>query len=242
MPAYRNMDAAVFDLCDGNLYRLPTQDGSFQITLAPAGSLLVICGKEAKEAKNKPSLFLGSGVSFANLSEEPPLLLIEKFDCEVMGENTMLLNDFVLELDGKEVYQGPVCGAWHTHFYPAVDGTPFKAIYTFHSEIKLKDCFAAIEVAENLYSIIFNGKKLKPAKKPGELGPLNSKKSWKDINFTKVPLPEIEKGENILILEGKKFNNVTGPGWHARINRWQEHRPIEAEEVYICGKFLLKPV
>ncbi|MCX5642481.1 MAG: glycosyl hydrolase [Candidatus Omnitrophica bacterium] len=240
MPEYRKMDMAVFDLCDGNFYRIPARDGSFQTTMAPAGSLLVVCGEEAREAKNKPLLFLGSGVSFANLPSKPPELLIEKFNCEVMEENVLLLNDFALEMDGKEVYRGPVCGAWHTHFYPALDGTSFKLTYIFHSEIKLKDCFAAIEVAENLDSVTFNGKRLKPAKKPGELGSLNCQKSWKDINFTKVPLPEIEKGGNILILEGKKFNNITGPGKHARVNRWQEHRPTEAEEVYICGRFSLK--
>lgn len=242
MSDYRNLAAAVFDLCDGNLYRLKTQDGSFKVTLASAGSLLVVYGEEAKEAKNKLPLFLGSGVSFANLPKEPPSLIIEKFDCEVMEENVLLLNNFTLEMNGNKVYEGPVCGTWHTHFYPAKNGTPFKATYTFHSEVKLKDCFAAIEVAENLDSIIFNGKNLKSSKKPGELGPFNPKKSWKDINFTRVPLPEIKKGENILVLEGRKVNNITGSNKHVRVADWQEYRPTEAEEVYICGKFSLKQV
>ena len=51
-------------------------------------------------------------------------MVISDFDCRVLEENVMLLNDFSLELDGREVYRGPVCGAWHKHFYPAADGTP----------------------------------------------------------------------------------------------------------------------
>ncbi|MFA5393714.1 MAG: glycosyl hydrolase [Candidatus Ratteibacteria bacterium] len=240
LPAGRNTDTAVFDFCDGRFYRLDTKAGFFSVTLAPAGSILIVCGEEAARAKSKPPLFLGSGAAFSELPPDPPDIMLEKFACEVMEDNVLLLDDFTLEMDGKPVYRGPVCGARHTHFYPAADGTPFSATYVFRSEAVVRKCFAAVEVAENLDSVIFNGAEVKPLKKTGEEGLFRGKKSWKDVSFTKVPLPKIKKGENTLVISGRKSNNITGPGRHDRVNRWQEHRPTEAEEVYICGRFSLK--
>ena len=240
VPGCSGKENALLDLCSGELYRVEMPDDSFDVTLAPAGSLLLICRTEARQAKTKTPLFLGSGAYFFDLSREAPDIFIEKFDCDVLEENVLLLNDFILEMDGKKVYQGPVCGAWHTHFYPAPDGMAFRATYSFHSEVRLKGCFAAIEVAENLDSIIFNGKPVKPLKRPGEAGSFNSKKSWKDINFTRVPLPEIKEGVNTLVISGKKINNISEPGCHVRVKNWQEHKPTEAEEIYVCGRFSLK--
>lgn len=240
MPAYRNQTMAIFDLFEGTLYKIMAKNGSFNIIFAPAGSLLVICGEEARKAVVAPPAILGTGASFNTLSNKLPVLLIENFACEVLEDNVLLLNDFTLELEDKKVYEGPVCGAWHRYFYSAANGTTFWAQYIFHSECEVKGCFAAIEVAENLGSITFNGIPLKPLKIPGELGAFNPQKSWKDINFTKVLLPKIKKGENTLSIGGKKVNNITGPGFHNRVINWKEHRATEAEEVYICGRFLLK--
>lgn len=244
MGTHAGRDIAVLDLYDGKLYRVESTDGSFNVALAPAGSLVVICGDEATEATktgagNVPS-YLGSGAGFKNLSTALPAVLIDDFDCEIMEENTFLLNDFCLELGGKKVHEGPVAAAWHQHFYSAENGTPFRATYDFYSETDLTGCFAAIELAENLDAISFNGKPAKPLKNPGEQGAFDPAKSWKDINFTKVPLPEIAKGRNILVIEGKKINNITGPAWHERVEDWKAHRPTEAEEVYVCGRFSVK--
>ena len=40
-----------------------------------------------------------------------------------------------------------------------------------------------------------------------------------------------------MVLEGKKANNITGPGCHNPVNGWPEHEPTEAEEAYIIGNF-----
>jgi hypothetical protein len=231
---------AAFDLFDGSSYKLTAPGGRFDVTLAPAGSLLIISGDEAKEAGGNLPFVLGSGAAFGELPRELPVAYVERFDCEVVEENVLVLNDFALEMDGKLAYEGPVCGAWHTHFYPAADGTPFKATYTFHSECEVDRCFAAIEVAENLDRITLNGEELRPLKSRGELGPLDTEKSWKDINFTKVPLPKLQIGANTLVIEGQKVSNITGPGFHVAVEDSSKHLPTEAEEIYICGNFSVK--
>ena len=203
--------AAVLDLYDGHLYTLALDGSQFEVTLAPAGSLLVICGEEASQATEKLPAVLGSGACFVSFAGKLPSASIEGFECEVLEENVLLLNDFALELDGRQVYEGPVCGAWHTHFYPAPEGTPFKATYTFHSECEVGGCFAAIEVAENLDSITFNGRPVKPLKSRGELGALDEAKSWKDINFTRVPLTSIKPGVNRLVIRAGRSTTSPTP-------------------------------
>lgn len=184
-------------------------------------------------------MLLGSGVSFGPLPDA--CVMIEDLVCQVLDGNTFLLSDFVLEMNGEKAYEGPVSGSWHTHFYPASDGTPFRATYAFDSTCEVANCFAAIEVAENLDSITFNGEPAKALKSPGELGMFDPTKSWHDINFTRVPLTKIQVGRNVLAIEGKKVNNITGLGFHRRVPEWQEYRSTEAEDAYIIGMFTVKP-
>ncbi|MHB1001201.1 MAG: glycosyl hydrolase family 2 protein [Armatimonadota bacterium] len=237
IPSTGNQAMAVFDLFDGSMYKLDAQNGTFDVTLYPAGSIVVVCGDEAVNADAQVPLTLGSGAVFGDLTAIQPATVIDNLKCEVLDENTFLLNDFVLEMNGSKVYEGPICGSWHRFFYPAPDGTPFTATYTFESTSDIEGCFAAIEVAENLDSITFNGQSVKPMKQPGELGALNTGKTWLDINFTRVPLPAIRRGTNTLVIEGKKINNVTAPGLHLAVEDWQNHKATEAEEIYICGRF-----
>lgn len=234
--------AAAFDLYDGSLYKLEAKDGVIDVNFAPAGSILIICGEEANEANQSAPAVLGSGVCLTDFTQSMPEVVITKFDCRVQEDNVLLLNDFTLELDGKVAYEGPVCGAWHNYYYKANNGTPFKATYKFISECEVENAVAAIEVAENLDAITFNGQPVKALKDRGEMGAFDPAKSWKDINFTKVPLPVVKKGVNILVIEGKKVNNITGIGFHERVPDWQNHKPTEAEEVYLTGKFSLAPV
>ncbi len=44
------------------------------------------------------------------------------------------------------------------------------------------------------------------------------------------------------MIEGKKVNNITGAGHHSRVKNWRRHNATEAEEAYICGNFLVKPI
>ncbi|OPZ93781.1 MAG: hypothetical protein BWY73_00130 [candidate division TA06 bacterium ADurb.Bin417] len=232
--------AAVLDLSDGRSYRVPSGSDSLEFELAPAGSLLVLAGPEADSAEPVWPDLLGSGVLFRDITAGKPAVFLGKFECRLQEENVLLLNDFSLELDGRTVYQGPVSGAWHTHFYPAPEGTPFRAVYEFESAVELEGCFAAIEMAENLDRIEFNGVPVKPRKSRGDNGPFSPGRSWKDINFTRVDLPALRKGLNQLVIAGLKVNNISRSGCHHRVEAWQKHFPTEAEEIYLCGHFSLE--
>ena len=84
---------AIFDLCDGRLYRLKTNGGSFDATLSPSGALVVICGQEADEAVDEPPPVLGSGTSFEDFSTILPAVVVNDFVCTPLEENVFLLND-----------------------------------------------------------------------------------------------------------------------------------------------------
>lgn len=238
IPSCNDMPIAILDLYTGEIYRITNMP--MDVNISPAGSLVIICGQEANQASSEPPAFLKSGVVLDDITRNPPTQLLNDLKCTMLNENTLLLNDFILDMNGAKVYEGPICNSWHRYFYPAKDGTPFRATYTFDSEDTIEGCFAAIEVAENLDHIYFNGKEINPCKKRGEEGSFDPDKSWLDINFTKVYLPPIKPGINTLVIEGKKSNNITGPGCHAPLSNWREHNPTEAEEVYICGKFTVK--
>ena len=59
---------AVYDLFGGGLYKLAAEAGRFDVELAPAGSIVVVCGEEADQARADAPAILGCGASFASLS------------------------------------------------------------------------------------------------------------------------------------------------------------------------------
>ena len=96
-------------------------------------------------------------------------------------------------------------------------------------------------MAENLDRITINGIEVKPLKKKGEMGAFNPLKSWKDLNFTRVPLDGLVKdGLNTLIIEGKKVNNIIGTGYHSAVKDFKHHMPTEVETIYLAGDFTVK--
>ena len=228
---------AIFDLYDGSLYRIETDEGDFDVTLSPGGSLLVICGQEAREAVDELPAVLGSGASFADFSTIVPIEVVNSFECELLDENVLPLNDFALEMNGEKVYDGPVCGSWHTHFYPAPDGTPFRATYTFISDCEVAGSDAVIEVAENLDRIIFNSSELLASKRSGEFRRVRSPKELGGWQLHQMLASTYPKGHQHFGPRGRKVNNITGMGSHNQVADWTEHRPTEAEEVYIIGRF-----
>ena len=234
----------IMDLCDGEIYETsPNMDSDFaeiDIVFAGAGSVLFICTDNPISANKDCPVVLGSGVMTKDFTKIIPVDVVNDFNCQILNDNTLLLNNFKLNIDGFEPYEGPVCNSWHSIFYNAKEGAKFTAEYSFLSEIDLKDAYAAIEVAENNDDILFNGEKVTALKTKGEMGEFDHQKSYLDINFTKVPI-RIRKGLNTLIIKGRKINNITGPGFHIKVDTpMAKYFPTEAEEVYICGNFSLK--
>lgn len=231
------------DLMSGEIYEAPAsyEDNTAYVeaTFYPAGSLLLWNPVKPAEGIKAP-LFLDSGIAFGQGFDSKEI--IRKWDAAILEDNVLPLNDVTLYINGNQVLNNqPVARAWHEHFYKAPNGTPFKAEYTFDA-LSVPDgpVFAAVEMAENLDRISFNGVEVKPLKARGEAGAFDKEKSWKDINFTKVPLDGlIREGKNTLVLEGRKVNNITGPGLHERVAAFKEHMPTEVETVYVVGDFLV---
>jgi len=247
----------LLDLMSGEFYAAPVrrENGTaiLDVTFYPAGSMLLykVGSSAGRETENSPALkeaplYLDSGISFCNntaiscSNTNSNVNIIDNWDVSVLEDNVLPLNDVTLFINGQKVLDNqPVAKAWHDYFYKAPDGTPFKAVYTFQViDVPEGSMYAAIEVAENLDRITLNGTELKALKARNEMGAFDPNKSWKDINFTKVPLNgAIQKGQNILVIEGRKVNNITGPGCHARVEDFNNHAPTEVEAVYIVGDF-----
>lgn len=231
----------ILDLMSGEVYKTPVtyDEGRTLIRLKfyPAGSLLLLF--PAHEIESHEALrFLDSGVMFGSFDKI--VNVIDDWAVKPLEENVLPVNDVTLYLKGKCVAKdGPVTKVLHKYFYKAENGTPFKAEYKFEVlDIPEGDVFAAIEVAENLDRITINGTEVKPLKKRGEMGKFDPQKSWKDINFTKVPLNgNIKRGINTLVIEGKKVNNISAPACHVRVKDFNNHMPTEAEAIYIAGDF-----
>jgi hypothetical protein len=199
--------------------------------------------------------------------QEVTLTDVSTFEVEVLDENVLPIERVTLWLDEKEVLtDAPIAHAWHKHFYAAEEGTPFVAEYSFEVRaVPSEGVTAVIEVAENLDEILCNGAKLVPLKgrpsaeaesltpqsgaaasgasEPSSFqpGPFDPATDWKDVHFTRVPIPAaaLRTGKNILTIKGRKSNNITSPNCHSRVESFREHTPTEVEVVYIVGDFVV---
>ncbi|MDP4152545.1 MAG: glycoside hydrolase [Bacillota bacterium] len=232
----------ILDLMSGEFYSIPItiNEGraEFDIKLYPAGSVMLFFPNSEMRVEKAPRV-LDSGVEIAAGYEK--VELIRNLDVSLLEPNVFPINDVTLYLNDELVAKDkPLNAIWHNYFYPAPDGTPFRAEYKFEvNNIPKGEIFAAIEVAENLDSITLNGIPIKPCKMPGELGKFDTKKSWKDINFTKVPFAadQLVNGTNIIAIEGRKVNNINIPNNHLPVSDFQNHKPTEVETIYIVGDF-----
>ncbi len=230
--------ATVLDLSNGLEYTLDavSEGGyiSFDMKFYPAGAVIVRLSNKKADALPMPS-YLGSAVEFKPLEKIGEAMAVKT---KLNEENLLVLNDASLEIGGKVVAENmPVNLMHHTLFYPSPNGTPFKATYKFTVEaMPAGELTAAIEMAHNLDKITFNGKSLEI---PAENVMLDES-CYKDVYFRKVVLGMPEIGENTLVIEGIKDNNITGPNCHVAVENYETHKPTELEAIYITGDFSVK--
>lgn len=230
--------ATVLDMSNGEEYELDTTTHNGKISLEaklyPAGSLLIRLSDEKVDAK-PASDYLGSGVEFKACEK----IGEAKIDCIRRNEdNVLVLNDATLEMGGKLIAtNAPLNTLWHTHFYPAKNGTPFRAEYSFEVEsMPNGELTAAIEMAHNLDKITFNGKSLEiPAPNVAF-----DDTCYRDVNFRKVVLGTPVIGTNTIVIEGIKDNNITSPDCHVAVENYGKHKPTELEAIYVTGDFSVK--
>ncbi|BBJ27374.1 glycosyl hydrolase [Athalassotoga saccharophila] len=230
----------LLDAMTGNIYKIPysTKHGRQEIDVKfyPASSMMIYYPNESIDVPMAPQ-FLDSGIEFeGNLKRE---FVKMNWDVKPLEPNVMPLDKVTLEIDGKRILEDDhISKAWQP-FYDAQDGTSFRAIYSFDVvNVPKGELFAVVELAENLGRIILNQTEVKPLKKRGEMGAFDPDKSWKGVNFTKIPITTLlKKGKNTLMIEGKKYNNVTGPGTHVRVENFKDYESTEVDTAYIIGDF-----
>jgi hypothetical protein len=225
---------SLLDLTSGTKYAVSYQqeDGyrSISVTFMPAGSILLI---EEGSEDAAPEL-LHTGVSF--METQMGTLAAEGFTTEICDENVLPLEKVSLWMNGRLVEkEAHISRILFKHFYNAAEGTPFRAEYRFASNVDLDGCHAVIELASNLDRILFNDEEVTPLQSKGREGVWGSH-VWKDMNFTKVQI-SIKKGCNVLVIEGKKYNNITAPGNHVAVDDFANYKSTEVESVYITGCF-----
>ena len=229
----------IIDLHSGETYAIEyvrdKGEVSFGVCFSAAGSMAI--GLEEKKQERAGIKYLKSGALLVNTEIGNN---ISPVSVDVLDSNVMPLEYVDFELDGEVLFEKKhISNIWHPHFYNADEGTRFKVTYRFDVEaIPEGDIFAVVELAENLDLIELNGDEIKPLKKRGELGALDKSKSWLDVGFTKIPIRNsIKQGENVLIIQGRKCNNIIGTGSHISVENFKEHYPTEAETAYIVGDF-----
>ena len=234
-------DVKILDIMSGEAYDAPglVNDGIYEIEILfqPAGSVMLVVDKNITVTESVPA-FLESGVAFR--IDTKITASAGNWDTDILEDNAYPIEDVSFYLDGEKLTNNePVSKVWHEYFYKAEDGTPFKAEYSFEvSRIPQGDVFAVIEMAENLDRITINGYEVKPLRDKKDIKTFDEEKNWKDVNFVKVPIMgRIAEGTNILVIEGKKINNVIAPGCHISIDDFKNYEPSEMDAVYIVGEF-----
>ncbi|MBQ0105452.1 MAG: hypothetical protein KBT47_05400, partial [Armatimonadetes bacterium] len=233
-----NPDAPVafYDMVTGKMYKAPEKgENGYYVSLAGAGSLLIVRGEEAREAKEECPPCLCSGAVV--LRFDKPVASVGDFECSLREKNLYVINDVTLKIGGK-TDKGCVYHVCARNFASAPEGEPFEAVYEFESKTEIKDAFMGLETAENMDEVIFNGEKLSVPKERGELGVLKDDKAWLDPYITKVKLPLIKKGVNKLVCKGKKKTYINS--FPIDYGKMGEFCPTDCEDVYILGDFSLE--
>lgn len=246
----RSEPPLVMDLADGALYdsasAFDPAERSLRMKYSPAGSLVLVypSGQSVSLSKELPPV-LGSGVvpgrrtgqkdEIGTMSGVPV-----EWTVEVDGPNILVLDRVTLDLDGKRVLTDePVCKAWHPVFYAAPEGCSFRAEYSFLIlGLPAETPEFLIESAENLDAIHLNGNLLKPARPAGAPVRQEDGAGIIDPSFTRVDTAgHLVTGRNLLVLEGRKSNNITGPCCHVAVPDWNNHQPTEVETAMLYGHF-----
>lgn len=222
-------NAAYVDVYGGAEYACPSV---VRVSLFPSG---LICVKTKSKTKTLPrATTFCDGYRIAETQRKelsiqalpiplPNILNVDKVDFEAEGKRTGVV---------------PVNHIWHYIFYKLEDGTPFEATYTFFSDIQpTGEIFALIENAENLESIVLNGVSVTP-ERPFNATQVCDEGCYIDISLCRVDVSgKVQKGENKLVIKGKKYNNVNDVCCHHWVKESASYSSTEVDTIYICGSF-----
>ena len=78
---------------------------------------------------------------------------------------------------------------------------------------------------------------MRPLKSRGEMGAFDPAKSWKDVNFTRVPVTGLLRaGRNSVVIEGEKVNNITGPCRHIGVANFNDVKVGDVIEAFVTER------
>ncbi len=226
---------SVVSLMEGKIYSLKDKikDNTLKLTLYAAGSIMLYEGDIGLECLQGD--YANDGICFERSA------IFDSLAFSIMERpqnNIMVLDRVSLYVNNKLVVaDSPTNAVWHYHYYKLDDGTPFTAKYKFTvKDIPKSKVVALIENAENYDLITLNGCKLIPQRAFNERQIFDNK-CQKDISLTVCSLDfPLQKGENVLQIEGRKYNNISEVCGH----RWvddKEYAATEVENIFLVGDF-----
>lgn len=230
----------LLDLSDGSIHEVPFKrcDNRVEIdvTIYAAGSIAILFDNDLKDIQ--PALYYtNTGASIRRGKLKTQRCIISS--TEMTALNVMPINRATVYVNSKCVAEDmPFPRLWKDYFYSLKDGTEFAAEYKFNiDEIPQGEVYAVIECAQNLDSITLNGSLLQPLRNRGDKEVFSEDENYIDVNFVKVPLNNLQKGENIIKISGIKINNTNGCGGHYLIDNADDYNCTELDAVYIIGDF-----
>lgn len=236
-------------LSDGKIKSMPYEaKGGFTYVKArfyAAGSLAFMVYKDKNAVPVSPNvlsdtLYSPDGCIVYGKNKLMPVMSAQPDTCTRLDLNALSIYYTDLWQNGNVV----ACDAhlstiWHKHFYNIADGTHFTAEFKFFiNKFPKGDVFAVIENAENLDSVLINGKRAKVMREKGSKQVLDDN-AFIDASFTKADITYgIKKGLNVIRIDGYKYNNITDFNIHRKIENFKDYYPTELETVYIIGNFV----
>ena len=228
-------DGFVLDISRGAAY--PISGG--KVRLCAGGSLCLFTGGAQKlsewniPVRELPELCCDGAIFYTYEEKEVAVPAPH-----VRDENALPLDRADFEAGGVSLHDVPLESVWHYYFYKLPEGTRYTMRYRFFvRDVPEGPLCLVAENAENV-SLYLNGEAVKPLRYRGEKQ-VCSEKTYKDVSFTRCAVSSLRQGENEILLEGEKHNNITDVCSHRSVTE-KEFYPTEAEAVYIVGDFSLK--
>lgn len=208
------------DSSNGELYRIPENDGKCSFTLKARKTAMLIYSAELSADVAPP---FTDDIEFTLFTKECDI----PFTLSDAEENILPLKK-VNACFGRKAFRENSIDNLHREFYALSDGETVKVKYPFNAELKnIGEVKAYIENADNLEFAELNGKRL------GAFIP-----SEKDPRFMGIDItPLLADGRNTLALEYKKSNNYTPDFASFTPSHFYSYNITSFEPVYLCGDF-----
>lgn len=208
------------DSSNGELYKIPDDDGKCVFTLKAGKTAMLIYSAELNEDNAPPYT---DDIEFTphTVKSEVPFALASA------EENILPLKN-VNACFGRRSFRENSIDNLHKEFYSLNDGETVKVKYPFEADLEnIGEVKAFVENADNIEYAELNGNKL-----------VGFTPSDKDPRFMGVDItPYLSNGRNTLALSYKKSNNYNPDFSSFTPSHFYSYNITSFEPVYMCGDF-----